>query len=246
MPTGILDPVRLIYYGSTAPGEDSPEQAIQFFAYDLKAKKMLRTVTDGPSRAIILAQSTGRVYYTPGKDGKSEGSLLRFDPAVDAPPQPIDARIGLRAATTETKDGIVYTVSQAERGGDSVLYAFDTKSERATRIGTANVGTQSYVASLDIDPTGRYLYYVPGAHGGGEQDGSPIVQFDLRAGTKKVLAFLHPAFEKTFGCVPKGTYSTAINEAGDTLYVTWNISRGSRAWDCCGLTVVHIPKSERE
>lgn len=28
-------------------------------------------------------------------------------------------------------------------------------------------------------------------------------------------------------------------------YVTWNISRGSRAWDCCAVTVIHIPELER-
>jgi hypothetical protein len=43
----------------------------------------------------------------------------------------------------------------------------------------------------------------------------------------------------------KGTYSVAVDPRGDTLYVTWNISRGSKAWDCCGLTAIHIPESER-
>ena len=98
---------------------------------------------------------------------------------------------------------------------------------------------------MDIGPNGRYLYYVPGAHGGGFKDGSPVVQYDLKTRTRKVLAFLHPFYESKYGFIPKGTYSTEISEEGDKLFITWNTSRGVRAWDCCGLTVLHIPESER-
>ena len=104
---------------------------------------------------------------------------------------------------------------------------------------------KQYVASLKADPSGRYLYYVPGAHGGSDKDGSAVVQYDLRTGKKKVLCRLHPLFEQKFGFVPKGTYAVAVDEAGERLFITWNVSRGSKAWDCCGLTVIHIPASER-
>ena len=34
---------------------------------------------------------------------------------------------------------------------------------------------------------------------------------------------------------------------GDKLYVTWNVDRGdTRTWDCCALTVIHIPEPERQ
>ena len=90
------------------------------------------------------------------------------------------------------------------------------------------------------------LYYVPGAHGGSEQDGSPVVQFDVRTKQKKVIAFLNPFYSNKYGFTVKGTFSSALDPKGDTLYITWNISRGSRAWDSCGLTVIHIPESERK
>ena len=38
----------------------------------------------------------------------------------------------------------------------------------------------------------------------------------------------------------------SIDPSGDKLYITWNNSRGSKAWDSCVLTVVHIPASERQ
>ncbi len=243
IPNSVLDPDRLIFYGGTAAGPDAADQEIQFFAYDLKKRKLLYSGPGGPARYMILARSTGRVYYVPGN---ADGQLMRYDPAANKPPQPIDATIGVRAASEETEDGFVYTVSTGQRSADATIWRFNTKTEKVDKIGTAGVGSSAYVASLDVDATGRFLYYVPGAHGGGYRDGSPVVQFDVKSGRKKIIAWLHPFYEEKYGFIPKGTYSTALSPTGDKLYITWNVSRGTRAWDCCGLTVVHIPQSERQ
>jgi hypothetical protein len=243
IPNSVLDPKRLIFYGGTAPGSGSDDEGIQFFAYDVRAKKLLYSGPDGPSRYMIFAKSTGRVYYTAGKD--STGQLMRYDPAKGGAPEKVPGTIGIRAATQETPQGFVYTVSQGRQGAESLLYAFNTKTEAIEELGPAAVGTQQYIASIDADPTGRYLYYNAGAHGGSEMDGSAVVQFDVKTKRKKVIAFLHPFYQKKYGATLKGTYSTAVDPAGDKLYITWNISRGTRAWDCCGLTVIHIPASER-
>ncbi|MBW3600127.1 MAG: hypothetical protein KY475_22995, partial [Planctomycetes bacterium] len=193
IPTGSLDPQRLIFYGGAQPGERSGgDKDIQFFAYDVEADKVIYSGPNGPSRYLMISSSTGRVYYTPGVEGKTLGTLVRFDPANPGPPQQIDAELGLRAATDETPQGIIYTVSQAPRGEDSLLYAFNVETEKAEKLGPAAVGTQQYITSIDADPTGRYLYYIPGAHGGSEVDGCPVIQYDTKTDRKKVLAFLHP------------------------------------------------------
>ncbi|HQL72782.1 MAG TPA: hypothetical protein PLD58_06345, partial [Phycisphaerae bacterium] len=85
----------------------------------------------------------------------------------------------------------------------------------------------------------------PGAHGGSEGDGTPIVQYDLKLKRAKVLAFLHPFYQERYGATLKGTFSAALDATGERYFTTWNTSRGSKAWDCCTLTVVHIPRSER-
>lgn len=242
IPNSVLDARRMIFYGATAAGPDSPQQEIQFFAYDVMRRKLLYTGSNGPARYMILAKSTGRLYYVAGS---TDGELMRYDPAENSPPVAIGQTIGVRAATEETADGLVYSVSTGQRTGDATLWKFNTRTEKTKKIGTIAVGSEAYVASLDVDPTGRYLYYVPGAHGGGYRDGSPLVQYDLKTGTKKVIAFLHPYYQGKYGFTPKGTYSTAISPEGDKVYITWNVSRGTRAWDCCGLAVVHIPGSER-
>jgi hypothetical protein len=245
IPCGVLDPDRLIFYGGTAAGREVKDEGVRFLAYDVKNRKVLYAGPDGPARYMILAKSTGRVYYTPGNEKDGTGPLMRYDPAAGGPPVKISGTIGIRAATGETPQGIVYTVSQGQGGRDAHLFAFDTRTEKVEDLGPAAAASNTYVASIDADPTGRYLYYVPGAHGGGDRDGTAVVQFDTRTRTKKVIAFLHPFYQSKYGCTPVGTYSTAVDPKGDTLYVTWNVNRGGRAWDCCALTAIHIPESER-
>ncbi len=244
IPCSVLDPKRLIFYGGTAPGVGKDGEGVQFFAYDVKNRKVLYAGPDGPPRAMIFAKSTGRIYYTTGKS--EDGPLMRFDPEKPSAPEKIPGSIGIRAATEETPDGFVYTVSSGQGGKQAQIYRFSTKTEAIEELGAAATASQNYITSIDADPTGRFLYYIPGAHGGSEKDGSPIIQFDVKTRKKKVLAFLHPLAEQKFGCTLKGTFSSAVDPSGDKLFVTWNNSRGSKAWDSCVLTVLHIPESERQ
>ena len=242
IPCSVLDPKRLIFYGSTQAG-DRNDKRNTFFAYDTKAKKLLYRAYDGPSRYMIFARSTGRLYFTPGLAGK----LHRYDPAVAGAPVALEAEIGLRAATKETPQGYVYTVSSK---GDAAIYRFNTRTERVDKLGPAPVGQATYITTIDADPTGRYLYYVPGAHGGTHQDGAPVVQYDVKTRRKKVIAFLYPFLKDTYGYTPIGTFSTAVSAKGDKLYITWHGSLAAEwkrrpSWDACALTVVHIPASER-
>jgi hypothetical protein len=233
----------MIFYGGTAPGPDADVKGIQFYAYDLVNRKLLYAGPDGPSRYMILARSTGNLYYVPGN---SEGELMRFTPKEGGKPERIpNATLGIRAATEETPRHLVYAVSSGQGNSDATLYTLDTRTEVVRKIGPTAVGSQAYVASLDADPTGRYLYYVPGAHGGSERDGTPVVQYDTATDRRKVLAFLHPFYREKYGLTLKGTYSLAVDPGGDKLYITWNTSRGTKAWDCCTLTVIHVPESER-
>ncbi|MEN9572983.1 MAG: hypothetical protein RL514_838 [Verrucomicrobiota bacterium] len=243
IPTGLTDPQRLIFYGGTEPETRAGEQSVTFFAYDLAARKMIWSGFGGPARAMMFSPSSGRIWFN--VDSLTGSDLVRFDPARPGKPTPVPGSIGLRAASDETPSGIIYTVSHAQKGGAAQLYAFHTQTERIEPLGPAAIGTNQYTTSLDADPTGRYLYYVPGAHGGSEADNSPVVQYDTRTRTRKVLAFLHPFYEQRYGAMLRGTYSVALDAKGETLFITWNVSRGTKVWDSCALTAVHIPASER-
>jgi hypothetical protein len=244
IPCSVLDPKRLIFYGGTAAG-DPKDERIQFFAFDVQARRVLYSGYGGPGRYMMLAASTGRVYFTPGL----KGPLYRFDPAASlAAPVKLNAEMGLRAATRETPDGFIYAVGDKD---EATLYRLSTKTEQVEPLGPAPVGSQSYITSLDADPTGRYLYYIPGAHGGSEKDGAPVVQFDTRERTRKIIAFLHPLMKERFGFTPIGTFSSALDEKGALLFITWNgcVRKNpgqSPTWDASALTVLHIPESERK
>ncbi|NBR85600.1 MAG: hypothetical protein EB141_05865 [Verrucomicrobia bacterium] len=243
IPTGFADPQRLIFYGGTEPETRAGETNVTFFAYDLAARKMIWSGFGGPARAMMFSPSTGRVWFN--VDSLTGSDLVRFDPAKPGKPMPVSGSIGLRAASDETPQGIIYTVSHAQRGGTAELFAFHTRIERIESLGSAAIGTNQYITTLDADATGRFVYYVPGAHGGSEADNSAVVQYDTKTKTRKVIAFLHPFYTEKYGVTPRGTYSVALDAQGETLYITWNCSRGTKVWDCCALTVIHIPTSER-
>ena len=245
LPTSVLDPKRLIYYAGTADGERSG--VVKFLAYDVKAGKVLYSDDHGPARYLIFSPTTGCVYFIPSGEGeKHGGQLVKFDPEKPTRPTPIDAEIGLRSATQETPQGIVYTTNEGE------LFAFDVKTETAKSLGRGTVGSQNYIASIDADPSGRYLYYVAGAHGGSQNDGTPLVQYDVKAETRKVICFLHPAVHEATGYTPMGTYGSAVSPDGSKVYITWNGNiggkdrRGRITFNACALTVIHIPQEERQ
>ncbi len=245
LPTGLLDPERLIYYAGTADGDRKIKQ-VQFLAYDVKNRKLLYHDDAGPYRAAIFARSTGRVYFHQhGRRGQVL-PLVRFDPENPGPPVTTQARVGLRACTRETPEGLVYTVD-----GDQ-LWEFNTHTETARSLGPVIVGQQDYIATLDIDPSNwRYLYYIAGAHGSSYRDGSPLVQYDLKTKRRKVIGFFHPALFDATGYTCMGSYGLAVSPDGSTVYITWNGNQGGPQrnrlrFNTCALTVVRIPSSERQ
>lgn len=235
IPASSLDAQRMIFYGGTAPGKNAPAQSIQFFAYDLKNRRLLKSADDGFARYAILSSSTGKLFWRSGEKG------LVYDPASNEI-SPCNAP-DVRSASTETKDGWVYGTT----GHSADIWAYDVRKDRVESLGSGQVCTAGYVTSMEVDPTGRYLYFVAGAHGGGARDGTPIVQYDVKTRKAKVLAFLYSFYRQTYGYSLDGTFSTALDEEGKTLFVTWNGFRApATKWESCAVTAIHIPESERQ
>lgn len=238
IPAAVLDPVRMVFYAGTAAGPDAAEKGGLFLAVDARTGRILHRAPDGFDRYAILMRSTGRVYWgvRPEKgEGGSKG--YRYDPVANRVER-CPALPHVRACTEETADGKVYGVS----GTACDIWVFDGHWEQIMLLGDGALGRNTYVTSLDVDPSGRYLYYVPGAHGGGPREGTPVMQFDGRTKQRKVMAFMNALADRV-GAQFEGTFSTALSEKGDILFITWNMGRPK--WDCGAVTAVWIPESER-
>ena len=112
----------------------------------------------------------------------------------------------------------------------------------------------SYTAVCVLSPDERYVYYLPGSHGGAFRDGTPVVQYDIARGRRKVLAFLAGAIEQACDYVPGGTYGIKLDADGSTLYVNFNGHASDRVrpaamrpngFGLCAFAAIHIPPSER-
>jgi len=75
---------------------------------------------------------------------------------------------------------------------------------------------------MQSDPTGKYLYYVPGAHGGAVKDGTPVVQYDVKTGKRKVLAFLYDYYWKKYAYAPDGIFCVVLDQKGERLFIGWD------------------------
>ena len=105
-----------------------------------------------------------------------------------------------------------------------------------------------------LSPDERFLYYLPGAHGQAFRYGTPIVQYEIATGTRKVLAFLAPALEHQLDYVPGGTYGIKLSRDGSTLFVNFNGHAADSirpsymrpiGFGLCSFAEIQISKAER-
>ena len=178
-------------------------------------------------RAFLLDEVTGMVYTSNMDSSDAEHHMLKYDPFKNRffklkCHMPSNAATGvfdnMRANTQDREpDGLFYGITYSGE-----LFSFDPETEQIQDLGLNWAGEQRYTASMAQSPGGRYIYYFPGAHGKGFLDGSPLVQYDTRTGTKRVLAFMYPYYYEKYGYTPGGTFSIKLDSNGERLFVLWN------------------------
>jgi hypothetical protein len=241
--TSLLDRERQICWCNLEAGEGNA-----LWGLDLRTKQPLFQAPDGSmgfNRNFALARD-GAVYFN-GKE-----AIGRYDPVKKevAPTRSAFANSpGMRSSTRQAKDGWIYGTTQ----GTGQLFRYHPTQDKLELLGPAWLNG-SYITVCELSPDERFVYYLPGAHGGAFKDGTPVVQYEIATGQRKVLAFLAEAFEKEYDYVPAGTYGMKISADGGTLYVNFNGHAGERGWPpkmkpngfgLCGFAALHIPASER-
>jgi hypothetical protein len=215
---------------------------------DLATRKPLFQASDGSmgfNRSFALGRD-GSVYFN-GPD-----RLMKYD-RVAARIVPTQSSFGdspgMRSATRESADGCIYGTTH----GTGQLFRYRTAADELTLLGPAWLKGE-YVTVVELSADERFLYYLPGAHGGAFRSGTPVVQYELATGRRKVLAFLATVFGPEIGYVPAGTYGMKLSGDDRTLYVNFNGHAADRlrpqshkpnGFGLCGFAALHIPPTER-
>lgn len=225
----------------------------EFLVWDINQQKTLWAgyLPDGMKwwvRAIMIDETTGMVY-TSNQAQTKDPNMIKYDPYKNRFFQ-LNCKVPdgqMRAQTRNIgPDGLFYAINY---GG--TMFTFDPKKEEIVVKNDCWVGEQKYTASMDRSPGGRYVYYCPGAHGAANYDGTPVIQYDTKTDTVKVLAFLSSFYYEKYGYTPSGTFSVKLDDKGEKLFVLWNgafVDQNALDGDVfgqCSATLINIPESER-
>lgn len=209
-----------------------------FWAMDLETQQIVFTSSPTlPSQhRMIVVDAEGNAYFTTAGNG-----LAKYSPATNSVST---LSVGfpsggwLRAGTEESADGWIYGVTRSPEK----IFRFNPTTEVIQEIGTA----WGYTTHAVLDPTGRYMYYIPDAHGNAHQKGTPLLQFDVVSRQHKVIAFLNSVIEPQFNYRLGGTYSLDLDPEGKWIYINMNASvPGGNGFGTPAVIAVEIPASER-
>src|SRR5262245_14523185 len=242
--TSLLDRDRQIWWCNLEAGAGNA-----LWGFDLRTKKPVFQADDGSmgfNRNFALARDGSIVFN--GKDSV----LWKYDPAkktIAATKSSFKNSPGMRSSSRESKDGWIYGTTHTS----GQLFRYKPAEDKLEMLGPAWL-TGDYVTVAELSPDERFLYYLPGAHGNALKSGTPVIQYEIATGKRKVLAFLVAALEKECDYVPAGTYGVKISADGGTLYVNFNGHAGDKArpasmkpngFGLCAFAAIHIPKLER-
>ncbi len=158
----------------------------------------------------IAVGPDGSAYITWNGNG-----LAKYDPATNELTETDITMPGelLRASTAPDSSGTVFAVSR-----DPAIFFSLAPDGSINELGPAS----GYTASMALSPDGSRFYYVPDAHGGSWEQGTPLIAVDTATGESEVVVELNPLVEAEFGLVAGGTYNVAVSGDGKTVYVGLN------------------------
>lgn len=181
-----------------------------FVVLDQGGQEIFRTDVPHVGFRAMAVDAQGRALFSAGN-----AELAVYDPEVNEVTTTITGLPGtwLRAASSPSPDGTIFGVTREP----DALFALGP--DGAVRDMGA---VEGYTTSLALSPDGETLYYVPYAHGGSSQRGTPLVAVDTATGDQRHLVLLNEAAEETLGLTLGGSYDVAMSPTGDTLYIGMN------------------------
>jgi len=228
-------------------------------AYDTENQTVLYqgqpTTSEGDvywyKRGIILDRETG-IFYSNDMSPSMEGSgrFISYDPATNiftlmestAPAHTDGKHYPARANTFKKDDEGAFWCADFKGN----LFRFFPQEDSIENIGK-NWGDGRYMGSMCFSHDKNYIYYALDAGTDADRYGTPIVQFNVKERTKKVLAFLRDFYVDEYGYNPGGTYGTQIDSTGKYLffYVNGKFTSGSSGYGRPSIFCLNIPEAER-
>jgi len=202
----------------------------ELVVYDLRARQQVAALDDAHigNRALAVGNDD-RVYFSSGAT-----RLSVYDPAsgtVAAVDATIPGEI-LRAATPPRADGSIVGVT---RDPDEFFILRDDGTIEP--LGSA----AAYTASLAMSPDGGRVYYVPGAHGGSGELGTPVVELNVETGEQTNLVELFDAAAEMLDVRLGGSYNVVLDPEGRRLYVGLNAGEGEETFGRVFLAIINLP-----
>lgn len=241
--TSLVDPQRGIWWCNLEAGEGNA-----LWGFDLKTKKTILQTADGVvsfNRAFALLNDGSLIFN--GVDG-----LSQLDPAtgkITVKKSSFGESPGMRAASLQAKDGYFYGSTHKF----NELFSYHPENDELKLLGPTWL-TGEYTTVTVLSPDEKFVYYLPGAHGKAWQYGTPVIQYNIASGERKVIAFLSDVLADKFGFVPGGTYGVKLSDEGSTLFVNFNghpidANRPAKmkpiGFGVTAFAAIHIPESER-
>jgi hypothetical protein len=205
-------PQRGLLYGEAVDVDSGRNRSGTFFVFDVKERRVVFQDNVLPHAGFlsILVDARGNAYYAAGRQ-----KLNRFDaertlalPFVgDLPGEWVSA------STPPTDDGSVYGATQ----NPEALFVL-TPAGEIEPLGRL----PEYVASIALDRKRDRLLFIPDAHGGAWESGTPLMSFDLKTRTQRRLIKLNPAIEAAFDLRAGGSYNIAVDPSGRYAFIGLN------------------------
>lgn len=221
-----------LVFGEAVDPYSDPDRGA-FFVYDVRRQQVMYR-NDDPTHVgfrSIAVDGAGRAYYAIG-----DGALAVYDPRTNEISTHPHRMPGawLRAATAPGPQGTLYG---ATRDPD-VLFAMAPSGE-IRELGPL----RGYTTSLALHPSGDRLFYVPGAHGSGWVQGTPLISVDTRTGEETIVVELNGLAEEHLRLRLGGSYNVAVDPSGRVVYLGMNagVLGSDASFGEVVLVIVHLP-----
>ena len=204
-------------------------------------------------RGILCDMKTGKFWTTDNSDGKHR--FMSFDPElnrferyeVSPPPNPHTKNVNSLRGYTDypAVDGWYYCCTKSESGPPGrAFFRFKPEGKSGPEVESLGVNWGKGIDTLQmvLSPKGRYVYYFPGDYT------APLVQYDVKTGTKKALCWLSDYYHSKYGYAVGHSFGMEISTDGSFLVVCMNGTFQDYKKSGYGhpsLFIIQIPKTER-